>query len=316
MDFGSNKKMLREVMADSLVAIAQNNDSIIVLDADLVNSSGLKAFGNSFPDRLINCGIQEANMIGVAGGLSMMGYIPFCHSFASFASRRVADQVFLAGVYNQQNIKIIGSDPGIVNSANGGTHMGLEDIGIMRSIPNITIVEPSDAYMLHELLPQIVDLPGVVYIRLARKESTTFYTADSRFTLGKAHEAKKGKDLTLMVSGSTMLQEAWKTAEALELDGIETGIIDMFTVKPLDNGAVLSAAKNSKAILTLENHNIYGGLGSAVAEVLAENRVSIPFGRIGFPDSVGETGTIEYIKKKYSMDVFAIIRKAKALLEE
>lgn len=311
-----SKKMLRDALCDALCNIASRDSRIAVLDSDLINSSGLGKFMEEFPERTFDCGIQEANMIGVAGGLSMTGWIPFVHSFASFASRRVADQVFLAGIYNKQNIKIIGSDPGIINCPNGGTHMGFEDIGIMRSMPGVTIVDPTDETMLVSILPEIIDTAGVFYIRLFRKTKVKIYNEGTRFSIGKAHLAREGSDVTLIASGAAMVPEALDAAEKLQERGISARVVDMFTIKPLDTAAVVAAARETRAVVSIENHNIYGGLGSAVAEALAENQCSVPFRRIGFPDTVGETGTLDYMKQHFGLDSESIVRTALELLQK
>jgi transketolase len=252
-------------------------------------------------------------MIGAAGGLSAMGLIPVTHSFAAFASRRAVDQVFMAGVYNGQNIKMYGSDPGVCGSSNGGTHMALEDVGIMRSLPGVTIVDPTDETMLREILPQILRAYGMFYIRLYRKSKRLVYPAGTVFTLGKAHVAKEGRDVTIVAEGGVMVPEALQAAEQLALEGIDAGVLDVFTIKPLDADAVVSAAKRTGAILTAENHSVYNGLGSAVAEALAEHALAVPFARIGFPDTVGETGTADYIQKKFGLSRDSIVKKAKEL---
>jgi transketolase len=306
--------MLREVNCEVLSSLAEKDSRIVVLDADLMNSSGFGAFQKKYPERTINCGIQESNMIGLAGGLSAMGMIPVTHSFASFASRRAADQVFMAGVYNRQNIKMFGSDPGACGSPNGGTHMALEDIGIMRSLPGVRIVDPTDEKVLRDVLPQIMSEYGMFYIRLFRKSKRVVYSGDIRFSLGKAHTAREGNDITIIASGALMVPEALRAAEQLASEGIEAMVLDMFTIEPLDSGAVLTAAKRTGAVLTAENHSIYNGLGTAVAEVLAENALAVPFSRIGFLDTVGETGTMDYIMKKFELDADSITRRARQLV--
>ncbi|MDV3426363.1 MAG: transketolase family protein [Bacillota bacterium] len=315
MQFDNSEMLLREVNCRVLSDLAYQNQKIVVLDADLMNASGFSGFKKEHPERFFNCGIQEANMIGVAGGLSYMGLIPVVHTFAAFASRRAADQVFVSGVYSKQNIKILGTDPGVCNSPNGGTHMALEDIGIMRTMPGMYIVDPTDEVMLRNLIPQIIETDGMFYVRLFRKTKIKVYDNKTTFKLGKANTAHEGKDITIIASGAVMVPEALKACEELENEGYSVRILDMFTIKPLDKEAVLKAAAETGAILTAENHNIIGGLGSAVAEVLSENRIAVPFFRIGVRDSVGETGSMDFILKKYHMDYKAIYEEAKKLIE-
>ena len=316
MEFYPSNEMLREVNCNEIVRMAKENDKIVVLDADLMSSSGFGKFMEAFPERSINCGVQEANMVGIAGGLSIVGFKPIIHTFASFAGRRAVDQVFMAGVYNKQNIIIIASDPGVINGANGGTHMGFEDIGIMRSMPNITIIDLTDEVMLKSILPQIINTDGMYYVRLFRKTKTRIYDENVSFTLGKAHIAKDGDDLTLIAEGAAMVPEALKAAELLEAKGISTRVVDMFTIKPIDEEVIVQAAKETKAIITIENHNIHGGLGSAVAEVIAKNNCNVLFKSIGFPDTFGETGTIDYIIKKYGLDCETIAEASYQLLKK
>lgn len=313
MEFGDGSLLLREVNCEVLMELAGKDPRIVVLDADLMNASGLSKFSEKFPERTFNCGIQECNMVGVAGGLSAAGMIPLVHSFAAFAGRRVADQIFLAGVYARQNIKILGTDPGVCGAGNGGSHMALEDIGIMRSMAGITILDPADEVQLRSILPQVMEAPGVHYIRLYRKTRRRIYAGGEEFTLGKSHVAREGSDVTIVAEGAVMVPEALLAAELLKQDGIQARVVDMFTIKPLDREALVQAAKETGAILTAENHNIYNGLGSAAAEVLAEERLAVPFGRVGFHDTVGETADMNFIMKKFGLDCRTIAARAKAL---
>lgn len=313
MEFATSSLLLREVNCQVLVELARKDPRIVVLDADLMNASGLSKFREEFPDRAFNCGIQECNMVGVAGGLSAAGMIPLVHSFAAFAGRRAVDQVFLAGVYARQNMKILGTDPGSCGAGNGGSHMALEDIGIMRSMAGITILDPADEVQLRSILPQVMAAPGVHYIRLYRKTRRRIYDGGIEFTLGKSHVTREGSDITIIAEGAVMVPEALLAAELLEQDGIQARVVDMFTIKPLDRDAVVRAARETGAVLTAENHNIYNGLGSAVAEVLAEERLAVPFGRIGFHDTVGETADMDFIMKKFGLDCHTIAARAKDL---
>lgn len=314
MEFNTSSQLLREVNCDILAELARKDPRIVVLDADLMNSSGLSKFSQEFPRRTFNCGIQECNMVGVAGGLSAMGMIPLVHSFAAFAGRRVVDQIFLAGVYARQNLKILATDPGSCGTGNGGSHMALEDIGIMRSMAGITILDPSDEVQLRSILPQVMESPGVHYIRLYRKTNRRIYAESTVFTLGRSHVAREGSDITIIAEGAVMVPEALMAARLLEQEGIQARVVDMFTIKPLDREGVVRAARETGAVLTAENHNIYNGLGSAVAEVLAEERLGVPFSRIGFHDTVGETADMDFILKKFGLDCHTMAARAKELL--
>lgn len=299
---------MRQSYVNTLMALAEENPKITVLDADLASSVGTTAFYKKFPDRAINCGIMEANACGVAAGLSRMGFVPFFHSFAVFSSRRICDQIFLSCAYAGLNVKIIGGDAGVSAAMNGGTHMAFEDFGVLRSIPGITLTEPTDAAMLQSLLPQIAGRYGVDYIRMPRKKVTQIYETGSEFTFGKAVTLTQGEDVSI-IAGGMMVVEALKAAELLSKRGVRARVVDMFTIKPADEDAILSCARETGAIVTAENHNIIGGLGSAVAEVLAEN-VPVPLERVGVRDHFGEVGDIAYLKEKFGLTAQVIAEKA------
>lgn len=307
---------MRAVFAKVLADMAEKDSRVIYMDCDLMNSIGMAKYWKEHPERAINCGIQEANMIGAAAGMSATGLIPFTHTFGTFASRRVMDQVFVSAAYAKLNVKMIGSDPGITATLNGGTHMPLEDIGMMRCVPEITIVEPADSIMLEDMLRQAKDTYGVFYIRLSRKVSEKIYKDGSTFEIGKAAKLRDGKDATIFSTG-ICVAESLKAAEMLAAEGIDAAVSNMFTIKPIDKEAIIEAAKTTGAIVTAENHNIINGLGSAVAEVLAEN-CCCPLERIGAKDRFGEVGDMNYLKKAMGMtaeDIAAAVKKAIARKE-
>jgi transketolase len=304
---------MRDVYCNTLMEMAEIDDRIVALDSDLMSSLGIKTFADRFPDRMINCGIQEANMIGIAAGLSATGKVPFAHSFGVFATRRCFDQVFISVAYARLNVRIIGTDPGVTATYNGGTHMPFEDVGIMRNIPGITIIEPVDSVMLKDLLFQLKDLYGVYYIRLARKNQLKIFEEGSRFEIGKAIELKNGKDVTLIVTG-TLIEDALKAVKILEGEGISVKLVNMFTIKPVDREAVGKWAQETGAIVTVENHNIINGLGSAVAETLVETN-PVPMERIGCRDEFGEVGSLEYLKERYEMMAEDIVKKVRIVLK-
>lgn len=308
---------MRAVFAKVVEEMAKEDSRVIYMDCDLMNSIGMAKYWKAHPDRAINCGIQEANMIGTAAGMSATGLIPFTHTFGTFASRRVMDQIFVSAAYAGLNVKMIGSDPGITATLNGGTHMPLEDIGMMRCVPEVTIVEPADSVMLADLLRKAKDTYGVFYIRLSRKVSEKIYKDGSTFEIGKAAKLREGKDATIFATG-ICVAEALKAADILASEGIEVAVSNMFTIKPIDKDAIIEAAKKTGAIVTAENHNIINGLGSAVAEVLAEN-VCCPLERIGARDRFGEVGSMDYLKKVMGMtaeDIVEAVRKAIARKEK
>jgi transketolase len=304
-----DKKMMRDAYCETLMELAKEDDNVIVLDADLMSSMGMKAFQKAYPERTFNCGVQEANMIGVAAGLSATGKIPFAHTFGPFATRRCYDQVFISAAYAKLNVRIIGSDPGITAAYNGGTHMPFEDMGIMRNIPDITIMEPVDNTMLKSVLRQAKDRYGVFYIRLMRKEPMAIYKEGSEFAIGRGITLKDGKDVTLITSG-VLTADTIKAAQMLEAEGISARVVNIFTWKPIDRTLIEKCATETGAIITVENHNIINGLGSAVAEVLAET-VPVPMERIGCLDRFGEVGPQGYLQKAFHMTAEDIIEKAK-----
>ncbi|MBL1230031.1 transketolase family protein [Enterococcus sp. BWB1-3] len=307
-DLTIEKRAMRDVYCDTLIELATENDKVIGFDADLMNSVGMVKFGETFPERMINCGIQEANMIGMASGSSAVGLIPFVHTFACFAARRTADQVFVSAAFAQANIRIIGSDPGVTAAFNGATHMPFEDVGIMRGFPTVTIIEPTDTVMLADVIRQLEKLIGVYYIRLSRKNVIGIYEDGSTFEIGKGALLKDGMDVTLIASG-IMVSETMKAAEKLEQLGISTRVINIYTIKPIDKEIIITAANETGAIVTAENHNYINGLGSAVAEVLAENR-PVPMARIGVEDQFGQVGSVEYLKEIYGLTADNIVEKA------
>ena len=301
--------MMRDAYCNTLIELARGNKSIVALDADLMKSMGMIPFLKEFPERTFNCGVQEANMIGVAAGLSATGKIPYAHSFATFSTRRAFDQVFLSAAYAGLNVRIIGSDPGITAAFNGGTHMPLEDLGIMRQVPTMTVLEPVDAAMLEDLVRQLADLEGVFYIRLLRRHAIKVYEPGSHFEIGKAVTLKDGGDVTIIATG-IMVTEALEARELLAEKGISARVVNVFTLKPIDTATITRCARETGAIVTAENHNIIGGLGSAVAEVLAENEPA-PLERIGARDRFGEVGPVDYLKKAFGMTAEDIADKAK-----
>ncbi len=270
-------------------------------------------FKEAFPDRAFDVGVQEANMIGVAAGLSATGKIPFAHSFASFATRRCFDQIFLSCGYAKLNVRITGSDPGVTAAFNGGTHMPFEDMGILRNIPDITILEPVDTVMLKNLLEQLVEPYGVFYIRLLRRNPIRIYEEGSTFEIGKGVQLKDGKDVTIFATG-IMVAEALKAAESLAQEGISARVVNIFTLKPIDKEMIIKCAEETGAIVTAENHSIINGLGSAVAEVLVES-VPVPMERIGVRDLFGEVGSVDYLIERFEMTSSDIVAKVKKVLE-
>ncbi len=307
------EKMMREVYCQTLIKLAQENEKIVVLDADLMNSMGMIPFLKAFPERAFNCGVQEANMIGVAAGLSVQGKIPYAHTFGPFATRRCCDQVFMSGAYAKANVRIIGSDPGVTAAYNGGTHMPFEDMGIMRNIPEMTVIEPTDSVMLKDIIQQLATRYGVFYIRLLRKNAVKIYADGSTFEIGKAVKLRDGNDVTIFASG-IMVDVALKAENILREQGISVRVMNMFTLKPIDEEAISTCARETGAIVTAENHNVINGFGSAVAEVLAEH-IPTPMERVGVQDIFGEVGSVDYLQKRFELTEHDIVKKAEKVLE-
>lgn len=303
----------RAVLYDTLIELMDENDRIVVLEADLGGATGSLRVKRAHPERFVECGIMEANMIGAAAGMSMRGFVPFVHSFAPFASRRVADQVFLAGAYSHNTINIYASDPGVCAATNGGTHTTFEDVSLMRAIPGVEIYDPADGVQLEWLIRELVPRRGVHYIRTTRKDILPVYEPGSTFELGRGNVLRPGGDV-LLISAGTELEEALRAAELLAEAGIEAEVVDMFTLKPLDRELILREIEGKRLVVTCENHSMIGGLGSSVAEILAELPSHPPMRRIGVPDQFGQVGSLRYLKQAYGLDAEHIASVAREAL--
>lgn len=308
-------KDMRAVYADTITDLAEEDEKIIVLEADLMAASGTKVFQDKFPDRLINVGVAEANMVGVASGLSSMGFIPFVNTFGCFAGRRVYDQFFISSNYAKQNVKLIGTDPGVTAKYNGGTHMPFEDIALMRAIPNLVIIEASDTISLHHLTRLCYEHAGCTYMRLHRKGACTHHRTTTTFKIGKGVVLQDGTDAAIFATGMVMVSEALKAAEQLSSQGIYVAVIDMHTIKPLDTELILNYAEKTGALITCENAQRAGGLGGAVAELLAETHPT-PLQRVGVNDEFGEVGTQEYLQERFGLTAAKIVEKTLIAIQQ
>ncbi|MBT2720875.1 MULTISPECIES: transketolase family protein [unclassified Bacillus (in: firmicutes)] len=306
------KVEMRQMYANTLVELAKGNPNVIALEADLMSAISTNKIVKQIPTQIINSGIMEANMMGVAAGLSLTGKIPYVHTFGQFATRRTFDQLFVSGVYAKTNIKILGSDAGVTAEHNGGTHMAFEDLGLVRLLPNATVYEVSDSTMLRYLLRKIEKEYGIHYIRTIRKNATKLYDENEVFQDGKGKVLREGADVTIISSG-IMVAESLKAADLLYEDGIEATVIDMFSIKPIDKDLIVKYASKTKAVVTAENHNVIGGLGSAVAEVLSEH-CPTKMRRIGVKEQFGQVGKLEYLKEFYKLTQKDIAAAAKELL--
>jgi transketolase len=307
-----NKEM-RQVFGSILEDMMEKDERIVVIDADLAKANGTIKLRDKFPERAFDVGIAESNAASIAAGMASYGFIPFVTTFTPFATRRMCDQVAISVTYAKRNVKIVGTDPGITAELNGGTHMSMEDIGVLRSIPNMVIFEPVDNVQLAKAMPAIVNYDGVVYIRMSRKAVPAVFGDDYEFDLFKADVVKEGKDVTLFATG-IMVIEAVKAAEMLKADGIDAEIVNVHTIKPIDREAVVKSARKTGAGVTCENHNVIGGLKSAVAEVLIEE-CPIPVKAIGVQDHFGEVAKVDYLKKKYHMTAEDIVAAAKEAIK-
>lgn len=298
-------KELRTCVVDTLVELMDENNQLVALDADLGSASGWTAIANKHPQRFINMGIAEANMVGVAAGLSLTGYTPFIHTFGPFATRRVFDQLFISGGYGGNTINIYGSDPGFAVGHNGGTHTTWEDVALMRMIPQSVVCDAADEVQMAWIIKTFSQLSGIHYVRGNRKAVPTIYEKGSTFELGKGNILRPGDELLLIASGQ-LVSETLQVAEELAEIGISCEVIDMFTIKPIDKELILREVQGKRQVITIENHSITGGLGSAVAEVLAETGSAVPLKRIGVNERFGQVGTPDFLQKEYGLDAASI----------
>ncbi len=302
---------MRVVLAECLAEMMEKDPRICILDADLSRSNGTGPLYKKFPDRCFEVGIAEQNMASIAAGLSSYGYKPYIGSFTPFATRRICDQIAISIAYSKQNVKIIGSDPGISAEINGGTHMSMEDIGVLRSIPEIVIFEPVDIVQLRAAMPAVDAYEGCLYLRLFRKLRPVIFDENYKFDLFKADTLREGKDLSIFASG-IMVEDAIKAAELLEKEGISCDVISVHTIKPIDKETLVASARKTGAVLTLENHNVVGGFHSAVLEALAEEKV--PVTKVGVPDRFGEVGRMPYLREVMGMTMDNILAEARKAL--
>lgn len=305
---------MRQVYAETLVELAKQDPRVMALEADLMSAISTNKIQEQIPGQILNVGIMEANMMGVAAGFSLTGRIPFVHTFAQFATRRAFDQLFVSLGYARLNVKILGSDAGVTAEHNGGTHMAFEDLGLVRLIPDATVYEASDSTMLKALLKQSYREYGVHYIRTIRKKAVKLYPEGESFPKGKGKVLRDGSDVALVASG-IMVAEALAAAEELKKQGIEAMVIDMYSIKPIDSELLIKAAKQTGKVMTLENHNVIGGLGSAVAESLGET-CPVPIRRIGVREQFGQVGLTEYLKDFYQLTSNHIVKEVKTFIND
>lgn len=299
-----NKIATRESFGKALEELGKENDNVVVLDADLYNSTKTEDFKKSFPNRFFNVGIAEADMIGTAAGLATCGKIPFASSFAAFATGRVYDQIRASIAYPNLNVKICATHAGITVGEDGATHQMIEDINLMRGLPNMLVLSTSDDVQTKWAVKEIAKYEGPVYLRLTRYKTPTVYTKDSEFKIGKGVQIGDGTDATVIATGVTV-SEAVQAMRDLKEKNINIRVVDIHTIKPIDRELIIKSAKETKKIITVEDHNIIGGLGSAVCEVLAEE-YPVKVTRMGMKDTFGRSGKAESLMKYYQIDKEAI----------
>lgn len=306
-------KSLRVAYGEALQEIGLENDKVVVLDADLAHATMTSMFAEKYPERFFNYGIAEANMVGAAAGFAHMGYIPFVSTFAMFGAGRAYEIIRNSIAYPHANVKFGLSHSGISVGEDGGSHQSIEDIALMREIPGMTVFVPCDPIETKKATKAAIEIDGPVYVRVARPVVDDYTTEDTPFIPGKANVMKEGTDLCIIATG-LMVGRALEAAEALDEQGVSTAVVNMHTIKPLDEAVILEMATKCKAILTTEEHSVIGGLGSAVSEVLAEKNLDIKFGRMGLKDTFGRSGKPEHLFEHFGLTPGHIVTEGKNLL--
>lgn len=302
----------RDAYGQALAELGALNDKVVVLDADLSKSTKTNDFKKVFPERFFNMGIAEQNLLGTAAGFAAAGKIPFASSFAVFAVGRAYDQIRNSIAYPKLNVKIAATHAGLTVGEDGGSHQMLEDIALMRALPNMTVIVPADGVETKQVIMAAAAYDGPVYIRLGRPKVPVLFDESYQFEIGKGVVLKDGADVTLVATG-IMVSKAMEAAEALAADGISAAVVNISTIKPLDQQLIIEMAQKTGAMVACEEHNIYGGLGSAVAEVLVEH-CPVPMARVGVEDSFGESGLPDQLLEKYGLTAANIADKAKAVI--
>ena len=309
-DRNQKGRELRTCVVETIQNLMTYDDKVVALEADLGGASGFTKIQKTNPDRFVQCGIAEANMAGVAAGLSITGFKPFLHTFGPFATRRIFDQLYLSGAYAGNTMNIYGSDPGFTVGANGGTHTTWEDVALMREIPQSVACDAADDVQMEWILKEFAKREGIHYVRGNRKAVRNVYAPGSEFVIGKGNILKEGTDVLLITAGQ-LVSDALDCAECLKKDHISVEVVDMFTIKPLDEELIQKESEGKRLIVTFENHSVYGGLGSAVAEVMAEQKIPAALKRVGVKDRFGQVGTPEFLQKEFGLtaeDLEQVIR--------
>jgi transketolase len=309
----TDQKGTRDGFGDALVELGKRNPHVVVLTADLSESTRAEAFQKKFPERFIEVGVAEQNLLGVSAGLALSGKIPFATSYAVFSPGRSWDQLRVSICYSQANVKIIGGHTGLSVGADGATHQALEDLAITRVLPNLTVLVPSDYWEAYKMTLAAAEFKGPVYIRLTREKSPALTTATTPFSIGKPSLLKEGSDVTLIGCGP-LLAEGMKAANELASKNISVEVINVSTIKPLDQKTLLNSIQKTKAVVTVEEHQVIGGLGSAIAE-LCSQQLPTPIEMVGVRDSFGESGKPAELWQKYHLNAPAIIEAVHKVLK-
>ncbi|HHW28189.1 MAG TPA: transketolase family protein [Syntrophomonadaceae bacterium] len=299
----------RDAYGKVLVELGRRYPELVVLDADLSKSTKTSEFAKHYPERFFDMGIAEQNMMGTAAGLALAGKIPCASTFAVFATGRAYDQIRNAIAYPGLNVKIVASHAGITVGEDGATHQSIEDISLMRTLPNMTVIVPADAVETAQAVTAAVEMRGPCYIRLGRPAVPVILRDDYRFQLGKAAVLKEGKDAVVFAAG-IMVHKAFEAASVLEAEGVEVAVVNVSTIKPLDRETIVKWAKKTRAVVTAEEHSIYGGLGSAVAEVLGEE-YPVPVIRVGIKDRFGESGSPDELLTAFQLNTDSVVNAIK-----
>ena len=308
----AEKMATRQAYGKALVELGEKHPELVVMDADLSKSTMTAEFGKAYPERFFNMGIAEQNLYASAAGLALSGKTVCASTFAMFAAGRAFEIIRNSIGYTKANVKICATHAGITVGEDGASHQTFEDLALMRTIPGMTVINPSDGVSAKKLLEQAVAMYGPCYVRLGRAAVPTFYGEDADITLGKGNLVKEGKDVTIVATG-IMVNEAVMAAEELAAEGIDVRIIDIHTIKPLDEEIIIKAAQETKAIVTAEEHSVIGGLGSAVAEVVVKN-APVKMAMVGQKDTFGESGKPDQLKEKYGMTAADIVAAVKGVL--
>lgn len=303
----------REAYGRALVSLGEKNPNVVVLEADLGISTHTYMFGERFPERYFEMGIAEGNMMGFAAGLAASGKIPYASTFCVFASMRACEQVRNSIAYPRLNVKIVATNAGIEIGADGVTHQAIEDIAIMRAIPEMTVMVPSDPVVTTKAIHLAADYVGPMYVRIGRQPTPTLYSDDLELLLGKAITARDGDDVTLVAVGN-MVCRALDAAKMLEVENVRARVLDMVTVKPIDNEALVKAARETGCVVTVEDHNILGGLGGAVAEVLSAEH-PVPLVRVGLQDTFAQSGEADELLEFYNLTAENIAAAARQVMK-